>query len=232
LFFILGNPEGPDGSLNRQVAFLRTQENDKMAANYHSFPALLVCVSAGLLLGACSPNPGIPAAGGTPSATGKPSTTEAPAASETPLPEWFALEMKDVNSGATFTINDFSGKVVLLSTMAQWCPNCLIQQAYIHKMYGQLGHPENLVLVSLDVDVNEDEESLKQFTDEYGFDWRFAVSPLMVSRALGNLYTAQYLNPPLDPAMIIDRRGNVHHLPYGIKDADTLQQDVEPYLAD
>ena len=40
LFFILGNPEGPDGSLNRQVAFLRTQENDKMAANYHSFPAL------------------------------------------------------------------------------------------------------------------------------------------------------------------------------------------------
>jgi hypothetical protein len=31
--------------------------------------------------------------------------------------------------------------------------------------------------------------------------------------------------------LIIDRKGNVHHLEYGIKDAATLQAAVEPYLA-
>jgi hypothetical protein len=45
------------------------------------------------------------------------------------------------------------------------------------------------------------------------------------------LYTAQYLNPPLSPMLIIDRDGNVHHLEYGLKEAETLQKSVEPYLA-
>jgi len=65
----------------------------------------------------------------------------------------------------------------------------------------------------------------------YGFDWHFAVAPLGVARALGNLYSAQYLNPPLSPMLIIDRAGNVHQLEYGKKDADTLQKIVGPYLA-
>jgi hypothetical protein len=84
--------------------------------------------------------------------------------------------------------------------------------------------------VSLDVDVNEDEASLKEYTEEFGFEWHFATAPLEVARALGNLYTAQYLNPPLSPMMIIDRDGNVHHLEYGLKKAETLKEKVEPYL--
>ena len=43
---------------------------------------------------------------------------------------------------------------------------------------------------------------------------------------------AQYLNPPLSPMLIIDREGNVHHLEYGKKDAETLRKIVEPYLAE
>jgi hypothetical protein len=30
--------------------------------------------------------------------------------------------------------------------------------------------------------------------------------------------------------MVIDRDGNVHHLEYGIKKAETLQEFVEPFL--
>jgi hypothetical protein len=26
----------------------------------------------------------------------------------------------------TFIMNDFAGKVVLLETMAMWCPNCIV----------------------------------------------------------------------------------------------------------
>ena len=84
--------------------------------------------------------------------------------------------------------------------------------------------------VTLDVDLNEDASSLKEYASGFGFEWHFAVAPLLVARALGNLYTAQYLNPPLSPMLIIDREGNVHHLEYGLKEAETLQKIVEPYL--
>jgi hypothetical protein len=93
-----------------------------------------------------------------------------------------------------------------------------------------LGNPDDLISVSLDVDVNEDEVSLKKYSEGYGFEWHFAIASLEVARALGNLYTAQYLNPPLSPMLIIDRNGNVHHLDYGLKKAEKLKEIVEPYL--
>jgi len=138
--------------------------------------------------------------------------------------------LTDVRTGKTFTMNDYAGKVVLLETMAIWCPNCIIQAGQVQKLHRALGNPEDLISVTLDVDSNEDEAMLKKYVDEWGLDWHFAVAPLLVERALGNLYSAQYLNPPLSPMLIIDREGNVHQLEYGIKDVETLQKIVEPYL--
>lgn len=145
-------------------------------------------------------------------------------------PEWFDMELTDAQTGEIFTINDFAGKVVLLETMAIWCPNCTVQGNEVRKLHEALGNPDDLVSISLDVDYNEDQASLKEYASGYGFDWHFAVAPLLVARELGNLYSAQYLNPPLSPMMIIDRDGNVHHLDYGKKDAEILQKIVEPYL--
>ena len=148
-----------------------------------------------------------------------------------PTPDWFNMELTDVQTGETFTMNDYAGKVVLLETMAMWCPTCLLQAGQVQKLHEVLGNPEDLISVSLDVDVNEDAADLKSYAVEYGLDWHIAVAPLLVARALGNLYTPQYLNPPLAPMMVIDRDGNVHHLEYGLKKVDTLQKAVEPYLA-
>ncbi|MCJ7657663.1 MAG: TlpA family protein disulfide reductase, partial [Anaerolineales bacterium] len=133
-------------------------------------------------------------------------------------------------TGETFTMNDYAGKVVLVETMAIWCPNCIIQANEVRNLHEMLGNPEDLVSVSLDVDVNEDAASLKEYSYGYGFDWHFAIAPLEVARALGNLYTAQYLNPPISPMLVIDRNGDVHHLEYGKKSAQKLLESVEPYL--
>jgi len=149
----------------------------------------------------------------------------------TTTPEWFDMEFTDAQTGEAFTMNDYAGKVVLLETMAIWCPNCIVQANEVRNLHAALGNPEDLISFSLDVDLNEDEAALKEYASEFGFDWHFAVAPLLVARALGNLYTAQYLNPPLNPMLIIDRDGNIHHLEYGLKDAETLQKIVEPYLA-
>jgi cytochrome oxidase Cu insertion factor (SCO1/SenC/PrrC family) len=154
-----------------------------------------------------------------------------PESSVVARPDWFDMELTDVQTGKTFTMNDYTGKVVLLETMAIWCPNCVVQANEVRNLHELLGNPADLISVTLDVDFNEDEASLKEYASGYGFDWHFAVAPLLVARALGNLYTAQYLNPPLSPMLIIDRDGNVHHLEYGLKEAETLQKIVEPYLA-
>jgi cytochrome oxidase Cu insertion factor (SCO1/SenC/PrrC family) len=149
----------------------------------------------------------------------------------TATPDWFDVELTDVQTGETFSMNDYAGKVVLVETMAIWCPTCAIQATQVGKLREALGNPDDLISVSLDVDSHEDEATLKEYASSYRFNWHFAVAPLLVVRALGNLYNAEYLNPPLSPMLIIDRTGNVHQLDYGIKDAKTLQKIVEPYLS-
>jgi thiol-disulfide isomerase/thioredoxin len=181
---------------------------------------LLGCVLAG---SACRPAQTIK------TSTSETQSTTLPAATTTP--DWFNIELTDVRTGETFSMNDYAGKVVLVETMAIWCPNCLIQATQVEKLHEALGNPDDLISVTLDVDSHEDEAVLKEYAASYRFDWHFAVAPLMVERALANLYDVEYLNPPLSPMLIIDRDGNVHQLEYGIKDAETLQKIIQPYLA-
>jgi peroxiredoxin len=86
--------------------------------------------------------------------------------------------LTDVNSGETFKIADFKGKVVLVETMAVWCPLCTQQQGQIRALHELLGQQEDLVSLSLDIDPNEDAEFLEAYVGQNGFDWRYAVAPL------------------------------------------------------
>jgi hypothetical protein len=84
--------------------------------------------------------------------------------------------------------------------------------------------------VSLDVDPNEDQATLKKYADATGFQWIFAVAPPDLVRTIGNTYGAQFLNPPSTPVLIIDRDGVAHPLPLGLKNTKDLVTAVEPYL--
>ena len=145
-------------------------------------------------------------------------------------PAWFDLEMTDVRTGETFTINDFAGKVVLLETMAVWCPTCRKQEDEVLRLHQLLGDPPDLVSISLDTSMEEDAAVLKDYAETLGYDWNIALAPLLVARALGNLYSAEYLNPPASPMLVIDRDGGVSGLPYGLKSAESLQGVVSPLL--
>ena len=158
------------------------------------------------------------------------STNQENRAGDQGTPAWFDIEMTDVQSDEAFSMTDFSGKVILIETMAMWCPNCIIQANEVRNLHKALDNPDDFVSISLDVDVNEDAASLKDYSEGYGFEWRFAVAPLEVARALGNLYSAQYLNPPLAPMLLIDRKGEVHELPYGIKKVDDLLAFIRPFM--
>lgn len=145
-------------------------------------------------------------------------------------PAWFGAALTDVNTGGTFMLADFAGQVVLVETLAVWCPKCLEQQRQVQALHGQLGERDDFVSVGLNIDPNETAEILRGHTTQHGFGWRFAVAPADVARAIANLYGDQFLNPPSTPMLIIDRHGAVHVLPFGLKSAAALQDALAPFL--
>lgn len=158
-------------------------------------------------------------------------SASAPAATPTPVPQWLGAALTDINTGKTFTIDDFKGKVVMVEDMAQWCTTCKAQQDQIKAMRAQLSSTADLVSVDLDIDPNEHADTLKTYTASHGYDWMYAVPSKDVAREIGNVYGAQFLNPPSAPMMIIDRQGVSHPLPFGVKSADSLMKALQPYLS-
>lgn len=182
-----------------------------------------------LLLSACSATTPTPE-------KGMDQATEAPVVQATAVmpetPAWFDATLTDARTGQTFSINGFKGKVVLVETMAQWCSNCMKQQTQVKAMHEAVGAPDDLFLIGLDIDPNENAMDLKSYVEKREFDWLYAVPSAEVIREIGNLYTAQFLNPPSTPILIVDRQGIAHPLPFGIKSADHLKKEVLKYLED
>jgi hypothetical protein len=145
-------------------------------------------------------------------------------------PDWFRVNLTNVTTGEIFTIEDFSGKVVLIETMAQNCSSCWQQQGQVRSLIEKTTGSSDLIVVILDIDPNDTEDSLKTYVDTNGFLGFYAVSPVEVSRDISNLYGAQFLNPPSTPMLIIDRGGEVHLLPFGIKSEEDLFNAVNPFL--
>jgi cytochrome oxidase Cu insertion factor (SCO1/SenC/PrrC family) len=145
-------------------------------------------------------------------------------------PTWFGVALTDARTGQTFSINDLKGKVVLVETMAIWCTNCLQQQGQVKALHTQLGARDDFVSIGLDIDPNENTEALKSYVENKGFDWLYAVPPKDVSREIASLYGDQFLNPPSTPIVVIDRHGEAHPLPFGIKSVDDLMKAIQPFL--
>lgn len=210
---------------SREVIVPRIGPSQAAAAG-RSSPVWLVSLVSVLLAACGTSSPTASAAKLEPSPEPSPETVAAGA-----VPDWYGVELTDVRTGTVFTVGDFAGKVVLIEAMAEWCPTCVVQQAEVKRLHDLLGESSDLVSVSLDIDFNEDAASLKDYASELDLDWHVAVAPLEVARALGNLYSAEYLNPPLSPMLLIDRHGVAVQLPYGVKKAEDLREMLEPYLA-
>ena len=145
-------------------------------------------------------------------------------------PAWFKAELTNARTGETFTIADFKGKVVLVETLAMWCSNCLKQQGQVQALHDLLGERDDFVSLGVDIDPNENAAALQAYIDKNGFDWLYTVAPTEVSREIGQLYGDQFLNPPSTPMLIIDRHGEAHPLPFGIKSAESLLEALQPFL--
>jgi len=73
--------------------------------------------------------------------------------------------------GTTFSLSDYSGKVVVLTLVATWCHLCNEEMPEL--LHLRQEYPD-AVIITVSVDPLESEETLIEFKEKYNADWLFA----------------------------------------------------------
>jgi thiol-disulfide isomerase/thioredoxin len=199
---------------------------------------IILLIIAAMLIGACRPTSSDSVAPEIDSQpiVEKPSKQDQPAEQEIDegqpilLPDWFSSELTDVNTGMVFRVADYQGKVILVETMAIWCPKCLTQQKEVDRLHDILAGRDDFVSLGINTDPNENSAQLSAYIKNNGFDWLYVIASNKLINEIGELYGSQYLNPPSTPMLIIDKQGEAHLLPFGIKSAEELQSLLMPFF--
>lgn len=167
-------------------------------------------LAAGLIAAACSTGAASPPPSGTPI-------------------QWRSSALVDVRTGASFTIDDLAGRLVVIEPMAIWCTTCQIQQAEVAEALDRLDRPD-ITYISIDIDPNERAADLAEYADRSGYDWSFAVATADVARSLATTFGDQVLSPPSTPLILIAPSGEVvdHH--FGIRNAGQLVEQFSAHL--
>jgi thiol-disulfide isomerase/thioredoxin len=170
-----------------------------------------------------SPTSGAQATTPPPTGSSGPSASiPAPSAAGTVLAQdWATATLVDVATGEAFRIADHAGKVIIIETMAIWCPNCRAQQADVKAALQELP-ADAVVYVVLDIDPNEDAASLAAYREQNGFDGRYAIAGTAVARALAAEFGDQILNAPSTPIVLIGTDGRVTLTEFGHKSTGEL----------
>ena len=158
-----------------------------------------------------------------PPGSATPALTPAPSSAILPILDqpWATAELTDVTTGEVFRLADHAGKVLIIETMAIWCPTCQLQQAAVDEALTRLDLAK-VKYVVLDVDLHEDAADLARYQAELGFDGTFAIAGIPVSRALAEEFGANVLNPPLTPIVIVSTDGTATLTEYGRKSAEEI----------
>jgi thiol-disulfide isomerase/thioredoxin len=85
---------------------------------------------------------------------------------------WKTSSLIDANTGKNFTLSQFAGKVVVLQFMAVYCQYCLAeaqQLVNVQQNFAGNGHAAQVVLVSVDVDPNENLAQLQSYVSQNHF---------------------------------------------------------------
>lgn len=135
--------------------------------------------------------------------------------------DWRNVTLQDVNTGEEFRISELD-KPLYIETFAVWCPTCTNQQQEFKKLH----EDTNITSISLDVDPQEDAEQIRRHTEENGFDWRYAVSPSNMTRALISDFGTTVSNPPSAPVILVCEDSSRRITESGVKTASKLEQEA------
>jgi len=91
---------------------------------------------------------------------------------QVPNSEWKNAPLIDANTGKNFTLDQFAGKVIVLQFMAVYCQFCLAeshQLVNVQQSFSTNGQAGQIVMVSVDVDPNENLGQLQAYVRQNHF---------------------------------------------------------------
>ncbi len=113
--------------------------------------------------------------------------------------------------GSTFTLSDHEGSVILLNFWATWCGPCVGEMPAFPRLVEKYGDDLTLIAVNL----GEDEETVKGFLEDRGYDFPVALDP---EEAVGALYPTD----GIPYTVLIGRDGKVASIHLGADRADVM----------
>ncbi|UCE37828.1 MAG: sulfite exporter TauE/SafE family protein [Thermoplasmata archaeon] len=128
------------------------------------------------------------------------------------------IEMKDVE-GNEFSLSDFRGKVVFLEFMATWCSDCQKLTKEMKDVYSHYG--DDIVMISLDIEHDENPDMLKDYADKNDAKWIFAF-PKDINSVLGTFSIHE-----IPKSLIIDKDGYLTFEFVLSQDSDEIIKKIE-----
>ncbi len=138
---------------------------------------------------------------------------------------WLDTPLTDVRTGESFMFSDYAGKTVLVESFATFCPACKKQQQHIKEFHEAVG--DSVVSIGLNTDPNEDAELVLSYANNNNFDWTYAVAPNDLTQTLVDEFGTAIVSTPTAPIVMICKDQSSRLLPSGVKNPETLQEEIE-----
>src|SRR5690348_497287 len=111
------------------------------------------------------------------------------------------FKAKDLASGATRTLADYRGKVVLLNVWATWCEPCKVEMPSMEELYRTYG-PRGVHIVAVSIDDAVPEDSIRAYAKNLGLTFEILHDPTHeIERA--------YQTTGYPESFVIDRGGTI-----------------------
>jgi thiol-disulfide isomerase/thioredoxin len=139
---------------------------------------------------------------------------------------WRDVTLTDIKTNLSFRISDFVGRKVLIESFALWCPSCLSEQRHLEKLKQELG--DDIVIISLDTDINEERSQVFDHIQKWGFDWLFAISPKELTDALIDDFGLEILDAKRAPVILVcEDQSSSSLLRMGVKPVEDLKNEID-----
>jgi thiol-disulfide isomerase/thioredoxin len=123
--------------------------------------------------------------------------------------------------GDILTLSELRGKPVVLDLMATWCMPCRQQMPELNRTYND--YSDRVTFISIDMDWSETDQQLREFRDEFGAEWAFAID--MTGSVYGAFFPTGY-----PTVVLIDEDGRVVKRHTGAMGEGVLRTELDGLL--